>query len=50
MVESYRRLESEVVASSETAVSPHQIANCRRNLQGRNSNKDITFSGIFVLV
>ena len=50
MVEAYCRLDNEVVASFETAVSPHQISNCRRNLQARNSNKDITFSGIFVLV
>jgi hypothetical protein len=50
MVEAYCRLDSEVVASTETAVSPHQTANCHRNLQARNSNKDTTFSGIFVLV
>ena len=50
MVEAYRRLDSGVVASSETAVSPYQIANCHRNLRARNSNKDVTFSGIFVLV
>jgi len=50
MAEAYCLLDSGVAASSETAVSPHQIANCHRNLQARNSNKDITFSGSFVLV
>jgi hypothetical protein len=50
MLEPYFRLESEVVAPSETAVSPHQTANCHRNLQPRNSNNGITFNGILVLV
>ena len=49
MVEAYRQLDSGVVASSETAVSPHQTTNCHRNLQARNSNTYITFSGIFAL-
>lgn len=50
MVEAYCSLDNEVAASSGTTFSPHQISNCHRNLQAWNSNKDITFSGIFVLV
>ena len=50
MLEAYCRLDSEVVTSPETAVSPHQIATCHKKLQARNSNKNITFSGILVLV